>query len=157
MTFAEHFGVSQAYFIKRYVLPPPPPRADPPPPPVRSVSPRGNTIENSPRRDDIERALDVGIPLRTIEARFGISKSALSRHKKRFRVTRRRAGSMLRQVDWLTEDMIEVIDLARSENDKGERYIKMMTLVRALKKEFNIVFSAETIRRRVCDYIGGKW
>ncbi len=57
----------------------------------------------------------------------------------------------------LTADMIEVIDLARQANDADDRHIPITALAQALKNEFKIQFTIETIRVRIKDHVGGKW
>ncbi len=88
---------------------------------------RACTVCQHPAREDIDRALVAGAPLRRLSAEFGLSLQALHRHKSGHLVAAlvaaqkaqevARADDLLSQVRYLQERALEILDRAEAARD----------------------------------------
>lgn len=103
--------------------------------------PRTCSVCNDIRRDEIDRALLAGEPLRDIAGRVPIAKSALHRHKLHLSATLVKAqeSEQVARADGLLDQLIELTNEARRLKQKAEAKKDYRTALAAVRELCRIV------------------
>ncbi|HHY08275.1 MAG TPA: hypothetical protein GX530_07090 [Corynebacteriales bacterium] len=94
------------------------------------------SVCNHPKREAIDRAIISGTPIRDIAGRFGVSKSAVYRHKKHIpeTLTKAHAAEEMAQADNLLDEIKKLQTRTHKILSKAEKAGNLSTALKAIRE-----------------------